>query len=479
MIPLQQEPASAGLLSSVPLEEVRGLYIATVYNIDYPSRCDLSAEALRAELDRILDDTEAAGLNTVYFQVRPACDALYDSEIFPVSSVLSSTGELTMDPLAYLLEEAHKRTIAVHAWINPFRVTVGSASYPNISLETLPEDSPARLHPEWVVAYADGRLYLDPGIPEVRTLIADGVREIVRNYPVDGVLFDDYFYPYPVQNSDGTTAVFADQTSFSQYGGTMELADWRRENINCMIEETYSAIQEENADVKFGVAPFGIWQNDDGQNDGSSTRGMESYHSIYCDPLAWAQGGYIDYLAPQIYWRFSTQVAPFDEIASWWNRQLDGTSVELLISHAASYYDTWDEPQGEMHSQIAYARQLLSYRGSIFYGYGTIRRNAFSIRDELCQTYTERLVYLSASPTGLSVEVHPPTEVSSYDAFVVLLRRTSRCIAMGRQCPACAAVCLKSGLHCTRAEICFPFSRMGRHMHIRYTSADNFCVKMG
>ena len=399
-------PALRGLID--PASEVRGVYIASVYNIDFPSKPDLSAASLKKEIDDILDTMATAGLNTVYFQVRPACDALYKSDIFPVSQSLSTKGKLVMDPLAYLVEQAHKRNIFVHAWVNPLRVSIGSETNPNVKVENLPEGNPAKAHPEWAVAYADGRLYFDPGIPEVRQLIADGVREIVAGYDVDGVIFDDYFYPYPVTLKDGTIALFDDDDSYAAYGGTVARADWRRENINQMIKAVYDAVKGVSEDVQFGVSPFGIWKNDNGTNGGSATRGMQSYFSIYCDPLAWAEGGYIDYLAPQIYWRFSTDVAPFGELVRWWNRVLDGTGVDFLVSHAAYNYDVWSSPEGEMAEQVQFARSELTYRGSIFYGYDEIRRNAFSLRDELLEVYAENILYVTPSPTGEAPLVTSP-----------------------------------------------------------------------
>lgn len=391
-----------------PASEVRGVYIASVYNIDYPSRPDLSAAALKAELDAILDTAADAGLNTVYFQVRPSSDALYDSDIFPVSEALSTKGTLTVDPLAYLVEQAHQRNIYVHAWVNPLRVTVGTAAKPETDPSALPDGSPAKAHPEWTVAYADGKLYYDAGLPEVRQLVADGVAEIVRKYNVDGILFDDYFYPYPTANEKGVTAAFDDSSSFAKYGGGMNLGDWRRQNVNKMIRLVYDTVKGISDEVQFGVAPFGIWQNDDGKNGGSATRGLQSYSSIYCDPIAWAKGGYIDYIAPQIYWRFSTAAAPYGELVRWWNCALDGTGADLLISHAAYNYDEWTDPAGEMSEQIRYARSELTYRGSIFYGYDEIRRNLHTITDELKNAFADSVIYTDPSPTGAGVRISSP-----------------------------------------------------------------------
>ncbi len=409
--PMRDNGRNLSLMSLIdPASEVRGVYIATVHNIDFPSRPDLSAHALKVELDTIIENTLAAGLNTIYFQVRPAADALYDSEIFPISEALSSRGELTLDPLAYLVEKAHQANLFVHAWVNPLRVTVGYQTRPQTDISALPDNSPAKAHPEWIVAYADGKLYFDPAYPEVRELIAAGVGEIVENYNVDGILFDDYFYPYPVTDENGVTVGFDDSVSFALYGQEMSLGDFRRENVNKMIEQVYDTVKEISSEVKFGVAPFGIWKNNDGENGGSATRGLESYFSIYCDPVAWANGGYIDYIAPQLYWRFTTSVAPYDELVRFWNRTLDGTGVDLLISHGAYNYEDWDSPQREMAHQVEYARKTLTYRGSIFYGYDEIRKNTQELKKELRDTFSEKIIYTDPAPTGTGVQFTSPTD---------------------------------------------------------------------
>ena len=416
-LPMDTSPDAPILRAIIdPASEVRGVYIATVYNIDFPSKPNLSTAALKAEMDAILDTVLEAGLNTVYFQARPVADALYDSDIFPVSAYLTTDGELTFDPLEYIVEEGHKRNIFVHAWVNPFRAATST------KWEKIPENSPAKLHPEWTIPYADGLLYFDPGLPEVRKLIADGVREIVQNYNVDGILFDDYFYPYPEKDENGVTAGFDDTASFSLYGGDMSLADWRRQNVNETVRLVYDTVKSVSEDLRFGIAPFGIWQNDDGKNGGSPTRGMEAYSTVYADPVAWACGGYVDYIAPQIYWRFSSESAPFDELVRWWNKILDGTGTDLLISHAAHNYEEWTNPKGELKEQVFYGRHELTYRGSIFYGYDEIRRDAHGIIDELADVFTDAIIYTEPSPTGLSVQVSSPiagSSVSTAETYLI------------------------------------------------------------
>lgn len=394
-------PDSRGTAVINPDSEVRGVWIASVFNINYPSRTDLDAGSLKGEIDKILDTCEKNNLNTVFFQVRPSADALYDSDIFPVSGVLSTKGELTFDPLKYIVSEGHKRNIFIHAWVNPLRITVTADSE-----DKLPVDSPAVKHPEWTVKYADGKLYFNAGLPEVRELVADGVREIVKKYDVDGVVFDDYFYPYPVNGAD-----FNDADTFSKYGGGFtSVADWRRNNINSLVKESYEAVKDEDPECIFGVSPAGVWQNNDGYNGGSDTTGFEAYESIYCDAVAWIKGGYIDYIAPQIYWQIGKSGTPFDTVATWWNSMLDGTDVKLWIAHGVYRYDKddWGTPTGEMKKQVEYARDLLSYRGSVFYGYDKIRDDAFEVTGELLDVYENEIVYCDPSASGTGVSFKSP-----------------------------------------------------------------------
>ncbi len=403
-------------------DEHRGVYIATAYNIDFPSKAGLDAETLAAELDDIVDTVEAIGANAIYFQVRPNSDALYSSRLFPISSYLTgeTDGDLPdgFDPLEYLVGTAHKRGIEVHAWVNPLRVTRGSLANPKTDTDALAENHPARLSPYMTVEYA-GELYYDPGLAEVRALVAAGVSEIVSDYDVDGVLFDDYFYPYPEKGADGEILEFDDAATYEMFGGNYEPDDWRRANINSLIKMCYEAVKEADKNCRFGVAPFGIWQNNNGENGGSDTLGMEAYSSIYCDAIAWAEGGYVDYIAPQIYWSFSQTNAAYDVIADWWNSRLDGTGVELYVSHAAYRYgtDSWIEAGvvDEMTAQLRYARRLITYKGSLMYGYAEIKDNIDGISEELAATYADAVVYADPISTGGSVAVVSPAYGSITD----------------------------------------------------------------
>jgi len=390
-----------------PDSEVRGVWIASVLNINFPSKAGLSADVLKAELEDIVGACVGAGLNAIYFQVRPTGDALYDSEIFPVSDVLVKSQDDGLpggfDPLEYLVDVAHQFNIAVHAWVNPLRITSGTAANPKTDPNALGKTNPARLHPEWTVGYADGKLYYNAGIPEVRKLIADGCEELVRNYNIDGIVFDDYFYPYPVSG-----AAFADSDTFKTYGGDFrEIGDWRRDNINRMVEGCYDAIKAVDKDCQFGIAPFGIWQNDDGKNGGSATKGMNAYSSLYADARAWIEGGYIDYIAPQLYWQFTTEVARYDELCRWWNALCDGTGVDLLISHAAYKMPDWGG-ETEIQQQVEFARSELNYRGSIFYGFASIKNNEGNLLGQLENLYSREIIYTDIASDGSDVVINSP-----------------------------------------------------------------------
>lgn len=430
-------PPTVGLLN--PDAEVRGVWIATVGNINYPSKKGLGASALASELDAIVETCVRLGLNTIFFQVRPAADALYRSELFPQSEFVSGTQgkapDGNFDSLEYLINAAHEYKINVHAWVNPLRVTYGSAKYPKTDVSALADSHIARKHPDWTVAYADGKLYFDAGNPDVREYIAKGAAEIVTNYAVDGVVFDDYFYPYPVKTEDGVYAEFDDASSYEKYGTGSDKGDWRRENINLLVEGCHKAVKEINSECAFGIAPFGIWQNDDGTNGGSATRGLEAYSALYCDATAWVKGGYVDYIAPQLYWRFDTAVAPYGELVDWWNGVLDGTGVKLLVCHAAYMYeDGWENPSGEIAKQIEYARDALCYRGSLLYGYKTLESDAENIDNEIKKTFEHEIIYSDTVSNFRNLTVSLPSETASSAITVTGESDPTKPLYFGREC---------------------------------------------
>ena len=369
---------SASLLGKMLADgrEISGVYVATVWNLNYPEKQGMSDEELIAELDGVISVCRKAKLNTVVFQVRPMADAFYRSKIFPSSAFITGTqGQAPgIDVLDELILRAHANDIAVVAWVNPLRAAKGG-------LDGLSPANPAAIHPEYTAAYG-GTVWFDPGLPEVRELVARGCAEIAANYEVDGILFDDYFYPYP---KDGES--FDDAASYVRYGGGASLADWRRENVNSLVRESYEAVKAADPDCLFGIAPFGIWANDDGVNGGSDTRGLDAYSEIYCDALAWVKGGYVDFLAPQIYWDLGHRSAPYATVARWWADKLADTGVALLSSNAAYKIAEWSDP-GELSNQVAFDRECGGYSGCLFYSYAAFKDDLNGVVDAMADLFS-------------------------------------------------------------------------------------------
>ncbi len=293
----------------VPAKEFRGVWLTTVSNSDWPSRPGLSTEEQKQELIAILDCAAATHLNAIVMHIRPNADALYPSDIEPWSDYLS--GELGKapqpfyDPLAFAIEEAHKRGLELHAWLNPYR-TRHSLAIPQTSPQHM-----SRMHPEFVHQY--GKMWwLDPGEPDVRAYVVRIVRDIVRRYDVDAIHFDDYFYPYPENDAE-----FPDDASYARWGNGMKRDDWRRENVDLLIEEVSHAIKDEKPGVRFGVSPFGIWR----PHRPRHVRGLDAYARIYADSRKWLQRGWVDYLSPQLYWSTTAPQQRFVELLRWWRKQ--------------------------------------------------------------------------------------------------------------------------------------------------------------
>ena len=303
-----------------PVErEFRGLWVATVDNIDWPSKPNLSTREQKAELIAILDRAAQLHLNVVILQIRPDCDAFYASTIEPWSEYL--TGQMGRapnpyyDPLEFAVDEAHKRGLELHAWMNPYRVrdreVKGTVSATHVS----------RTHPKLVRTYGKF-LWLDPTEPATRDYSLKVVMDVVRRYDIDGVHFDDYFYPYPAKAHENspTEMDFPDNISWAHYrntGGKLSRNEWRRENVNLFVQMVYAAIKKEKPWVKFGISPFGIWQPKHPQ----SIAGFDAYNSLYCDSRKWLVNGWVDYLVPQLYWPIAQKPQSFPVLLNWWEQQ--------------------------------------------------------------------------------------------------------------------------------------------------------------
>lgn len=403
--PLVSQPSCSSALKvgniDNPEDEILGIWIASVYNINFPSAPDLDADKLKEELNSIVDTVKSLGLNTVFFQAHPSADALYKSDLFPVSKFLSSSGELNFDPLEYITEICHENEIKLHVWINPLRVTTTSAKSREVALNSLGSSVGAGTTPELLVYYDDGKLYYNSGLPEVQNLVTECVEEIVTRYDIDGIVFDDYFYPYPVDN-----AIFDDNEAYKKYGNGAALYDWRRENINTIIKNVYAKIKSLDSDCLFGVSPFGIWQNNNGSNGGSDTNGFESYTSIYCDSLSWAVNGYVDYLSPQLYWSCDNDSASFEVLCDWWNSKLECTGCDLIPSLAPFRYENdWINPEGEITEQISLSRSKFSYKGLVYYGYDSLKNNVKKVSDEVIESSSNKLLFYDISNQTIPLKI--------------------------------------------------------------------------
>lgn len=299
---------AAAWAGTSPKREFRGAWISTVHQERYLKN---TTEQNKALISSMLDKLQAAGVNAVLFQARPSSDAFYDSKYEPWSRYLTKDGRAPQpywDPLEYITSEAHKRGMELHVWVNPYRVTAAKGLKPHAS-------HPYHKNPGRFLTYeGDGKLYFDPGQPENRKFIVDVITDIVNRYDVDGVHFDDYFYPYP---ADGKP--FNDDASYKKYGKGMNRGDWRRKNVDMLISEVHHALRNSHRPwVRFGISPFGIWRNKASDPKGSNTNGLQNYDDLYADVLLWAQNGWIDYLIPQLYWELEHKRASSLELVKWW-----------------------------------------------------------------------------------------------------------------------------------------------------------------
>lgn len=363
---------------------MRGVWVSSVANIDYPSQQGLSADQLKSEADTILNNIAAMGLNTVFLQVRPSADALYQSALFPWSRYVSgTTGQAPdgdFDVLAYWVEGAHSRGLQLHAWLNPYRITRDGKE----ELDALPETSPAKQHPEWVVEY-EGNYYFNPGLPAVQQLVVDGAAEIVRNYDVDGIHLDDYFYP-------GTD--FNDAAAYARYGDDFsDIGDWRRDNVNTLIASLDETVHAINPELSFGVSPAGIWDNKADNPKGSDTNGRSSYREIYCDSVEWVKRGTVDYICPQLYWSIGYEIADFEVLVDWWQDIVSTSDVALYIGIGA-YRAAEAEPGDVWYGTAELERQLdmldnsIDIQGEVFFSYASLME-AQGCSDFLTAHYAE------------------------------------------------------------------------------------------
>ena len=330
-------------------EEFRAVWVATVYRLDYPSQATADPAVLKRDADAILRQCAELGMNAVILQVRPSADALYPSDYYPWSKYLTGAQGLApeggFDPLDYWVERAHELGLELHAWLNPFRITKGGQA----EFDSLAAGHPAKVHPEWVVEYEDN-FYFDPGLPQVREYIIQGAEALARNYDIDGVHLDDYFYP---------GSGFDDAGTYAQYGaGFADLGDWRRDNVNRLVKELGERLHAIDQDLSYGISPSGVWADRSSLPQGSPTSGgYESYYAAYADSRKWVKEGWIDYICPQIYWYIGHETMDYAAVARWWADTVEGTGVRLYIGMADYLADNAD-PASPWHGTAAIRAQM-------------------------------------------------------------------------------------------------------------------------
>ena len=390
--------------------EMRGLWVATVRNIDWPSKDTLSADRQRAELIDILDRAASSGFNTIVFQVRPAADAVYQSSLEPWAALLTGHQgtDPGYDPLAFAVEQAHARGLELHAWINPFRAgnAKDSAALAPTHLFNARRD---------LVRVYGAQLWLDPGDIAVQEHVMRVLTDIVRRYDIDGIHADDYFYPYPEKDSSGRELDFPDSATYARSGSTLARDDWRRDNIDKFIERLYREAHQLKPAIKVGMSPFGIWR----PGNPPSVAGFDAYAKIYADSRKWLRSGWVDYLAPQLYWAISSPQQSFPALLDWWiGENVLGRHVwPGLATYRVNNGTATAFGSNEIADQVTLVRARLRDPGHIMFNTTTtLKRDNGAVLKTILPLYTERAI-VPAYPWIDSVP--PPTPAIAVTGRIV------------------------------------------------------------
>ena len=363
--------------SPYPKREFRGAWIQAV-NGQFRG---IPTEKLKQTLIDQLNSLQGAGINAIIFQVRPEADALYASQLEPWSRFLTGVqGQAPSpywDPMQFMIDECHKRGMEFHAWINPYRVKTSLKS-------ELAANHLYNIHPEWFVTY-NNQLYFDPALPESRRHICMVVADIVSRYDVDAIHMDDYFYPYPAKGVD-----FPDDASFARYGGGFtNRADWRRSNVNILIQKIHETIRGLKPWVKFGISPFGIYRNEKNDPLGSKTNGLQNYDDLYADVLLWARNGWVDYNIPQIYWQIGHPAADYETLVKWWAKNTENRPLFIgqSLMNTVQNADPKNPSINQLPRKMALERAYQTIGGSCQWPASAVVENAGKYRDALVQEY--------------------------------------------------------------------------------------------
>ena len=364
--------------------EFRGVWVATVGNIDWPSDKNLGSEEQKREIIYLLDLFKSMNFNAIVFQIRPSADAFYNSKYEPWSFYLNGENDKApfpyYDPLAFIIKETHKRGMEFHAWLNPYRAVVNYREYRSNPFPLTYEK------PEWFINHGKNK-YFDPGLPEVRAYTNKVVTDIVQHYDIDAIHFDDYFYPYKIKDQP-----FDDQRSFKAHGGDFypdEPDNWRRQNVNTIIQELHHTIKRMKPWVQFGISPFGVWRNQSDDLRGSATQaGQTNYDDLYADIILWMKSGWIDYILPQAYWRIGHEKVDYKEIVEWWAKNSFGAN--LYIGHGLYRLGNKNENEAwslqnptQIERQLDLNKQIPAIQGSVFFSAKSFVKNTYQINEAL------------------------------------------------------------------------------------------------
>ncbi len=365
-----------------PKREFRGAWLHVIGQSQWQNK---TTEQAKNYIQDQLQKLQDAGCNAVIFQVRPTADAVYKSDLEPWSAWLTGkrgkAPSPEWDPMEFAIEEAHKRGMEFHAWLNPYRVTSNAK-------EVLPSSHISKQEPHRFVKF-NGQTFFDPAYKENRDFICDVVRDIVSRYEVDAIHIDDYFYPYPANGKKFE----ADDASYKKFGNGLERKEWRRHNVDLLIEQLHATIKSEKPWVRFGVSPFGIWRNKNSDPRGSNSSGLQNYDDLYADVLLWAKNGWVDYLAPQLYWTLDMKAAPSRHLAQWWNDNSEGVDVYIGqdVQRTMSNADPKNNDTNELDTKVKLSRSLPNVKGNIWWHGYLVTDNYKGVADSLALKYQSSL----------------------------------------------------------------------------------------
>jgi uncharacterized lipoprotein YddW (UPF0748 family) len=390
-----------------PKYEFRAAWIATVNNIDWPSKKGLPVLIQKLEFLQLLDGLQRLGINAVVVQIRPATDAFYPSSFEPWSEFLSGVQGLApspfYDPLEFMIDEAHKRNMEFHAWLNPYRAVF------DVSNSSISSTHVTRVHKDWFLTYGNKK-YFNPGLPDVMKYVNNIVKDILTRYDVDAIHMDDYFYPYRITGKE-----FPDEQAYRKYGNGLSKDDWRRSNCDSIIKLIHETILDTKPMVKFGISPFGVWRNNDKDVEGSATQaGQTNYDDLYADILLWLKEGWIDYVAPQLYWEIGHPLCDYNVLLNWWANHSYGKHV--YIGHGI--YRVWEKPTppwrnpNELPNQIKALRGYETIQGSIYFSTRNLLANPNGWADSLRNNYYKAPALIPPMPWIDNIAPEPPVIVN-------------------------------------------------------------------